>query len=524
MKNDCLSPTMTWLERRWLIGAASVVLFFCALPYLACVVSAGTGMAFTGIIVNPSDGMSYLAKMRLGWEGGWVFHLPYTIEQGPGGILFLYYVSLGHLAHLFDLPLAFVFHAARILAGFILLWLAYRLIACVTDSVSLRRQMWWLVAVSSGLGWLVGKFSLGFSYYEYQAILVNSTFYCLIANAHFPMAIALMLAMFIHVLKIHQWSWRAAFPFALFSWLLAMILPFLTVVVYLVLGVVMSVIWRRDRVFPKSQFIITLLGGASTLPILLYMHVVSQADPTLMGWSKQNITPSPSPLGFLFSYGLLLVFLVPGVRLALRRKSDWDILLLAWAATTVVLMYIPYSLQNRFSTGLHIPIAILAAQGLAETIRADWPRRLVVVFLAATSVYLVLNLLARAPVDVAVKHYKLMYISKHELAAYDWLRANAPLNNIVLGSPETGLLIPAYTGHKVLYGHLFETIDAAHRQALVQDFFSGKTDQAQVLRQYAVNYVLMGARERAFGEVDAASLGLKKAFNSGDVDVYQVTR
>src|SRR3974377_632874 len=114
---------ITSSERRWLIGAALLVLLTASLPYLFGVLAAGPDRVFTGLQVNPLDGLSYLAKMRLGFDGEWLFHLPFTPEQGQSVFLFTYFLALGHLARILGLPLILVFHAARLIGAFALLWM-----------------------------------------------------------------------------------------------------------------------------------------------------------------------------------------------------------------------------------------------------------------------------------------------------------------------------------------------------------------------------------------------------------------
>ena len=93
------------------------------------------------------------------------------------------------------MPLIVVFHLARLIGGFALLWMIYQLIARVTDAIDLRRRAWWIVALSSGVGWLAALLGHGDS--SDMTIPESNTFYSLIANAHFALAAAIMIAMFI---------------------------------------------------------------------------------------------------------------------------------------------------------------------------------------------------------------------------------------------------------------------------------------------------------------------------------------
>ena len=147
-----MSTAIISSERRWLLIRSIGVLALASLPYVIGALTAGPDRVFSGLQVNPLDGVSYLAKMQIGLHGEWLFSLRFTAESSTGVLLFTYFVALGQLARMLGLPLILVFHAARLLGGFALLWSIYALIARVTDSIDQRRRAWWLIVISSGLG------------------------------------------------------------------------------------------------------------------------------------------------------------------------------------------------------------------------------------------------------------------------------------------------------------------------------------------------------------------------------------
>ena len=87
-------------ELRWALAWAGVILAVSCVPYLIAWAATPSGYQFGGILVNPFDGYSYLAKMRQGWLGSWQFHLTYTPEPHEGAYVFLFYLALGHVAEL----------------------------------------------------------------------------------------------------------------------------------------------------------------------------------------------------------------------------------------------------------------------------------------------------------------------------------------------------------------------------------------------------------------------------------------
>lgn len=515
-----------------MIGAALIVLLLASLPYLVGILAAGPDQVFSGLQVNPLDGVSYLAKMRLGYNGGWLFQLLFTPEQGQGVFLFTYFIGLGHLARIFGLPLIVVFHAARLLGGFALLWMIYELIARVTDTIDLRRRAWWIVALSSGVGWLAVM--LGHADSSDMTIAESNTFYSLIANAHFALAAAIMIGMFILMLTMRSFSIGRTMALIVLSLFLAILQPFAPAAVYGIVGVTLLVVWWRNArsrpewsaveskdasAFPRAQFLSAFIAGLITAPLLLYLYSATQADEVLRAWSQQNQTLSPPPIDYLLGYGLLWVFAFFGARQAWRRKSDWDVLLLVWIIVTLPMLYAPFLLQRRLSLGLHVPIGILAAIGLTEIVRAKWPRRILIGATLLTSVFIELALFGGA----AARDPRI-YLTTSEAAALNWLQRNAPPEAVVLASPELGGFIPAFAGQRVVYGHPYETVNAQAREQQVKDFFAGTIDHTQMLRDYTVTYVVVGPRERKLGTLDMQELPLEEVLSVGDVVVYRVKR
>jgi len=46
-----------------------LILFILVLPYRLAAAMAGPDHVFIGFLLNPIDGATYLAKMRIGWSG-----------------------------------------------------------------------------------------------------------------------------------------------------------------------------------------------------------------------------------------------------------------------------------------------------------------------------------------------------------------------------------------------------------------------------------------------------------------------
>ena len=492
------SPGVRRGEWAWAVAATVCVVALASLPYIVVYFATPPDLRFVGVLINPLDGDSYFAKMQIGARGGWLFHLLYTAQAHPGALLFAFHILLGHVAAWTGLPIPVVYHLARVMAGCAMLLVVYVFIARVTQDLAKRRIAFLLVALSSGLGWLAAVFG----YLESSDLVIpeSNTFYSLHINPHFPLATALMIVVMIFVVRGLR-SAASGLQVAICaaaSLALAIVQPFAVVPLYITLAVYQLLFWRRDGRIAWQSVWTAVIAGAVTLPVTAYTFWVTQADPVLRGWTAQNVTPSPPVWDYVLGYGVILVLAMPGAIEAARRKSDIDLLLLAWVGVTLLLLYAPFALQRRFSLGLHVPLAILAAMGLG---RAAGGRKLATgAVLAATLPTTVLVVILA--LGGGLQHNPRLFVSADEAAALDWLREHAPPDAVVLASPEMGLFVPAWSGSRVVYGHPFETVDAERTKSRVEIFFAAGTsdaDRAAMLSEWNVSFVLAGPRERGLG-------------------------
>ncbi len=478
-------------DRRFFWCVTIIFVFLETVPYLIAWKSAGQDYVFGGFLINPQDGNSYLAKMYQGWLGEWRFKLPYTAEAGQGAYLFIYYIFLGHLARLFHLQLIFIFHAARIINTVILLCMIYRFLTAVLPANRQRRLAFILMILGSGLGWLFlpfGKFTSDFWVAEAYPFL--SAY----ANPHFPLSLALLLWLLTPSSKKKTaWDW------ALFIWVglvLSLLSPFAVVIGVVILSALAIWNWieQRDIKYVKDEIICLIGLIVGGVPYLLYDVWVVGTDPVLRGWNAQNITPSPGIGDLIISLSPALLLSVPGIWVVLRRKYDTSRVLLVWALIGIILLYIPLGLQRRFMIGLFIPVAILAVLGIDIFVNNRIFTKLIVVgvFLLSIPTNMIIVL---SGYQGAQTHNPTIYITNDEGNAFQWIASQTPRDALILAAPDTGLLIPAYTGRRVLYGHPFETINAVQNETLVIEAYqSGNMSRSTVLKD--IDYIFYGPREK----------------------------
>jgi len=416
-----------------------------------------------------------------------------------------------------------VYHGARVLAGVALLLAAYRFIISLGGERAQHRLALLLLAVSSGFGWLV----MLFGYISADLWVPEAfVFYSILDTLHFPLAIALMLLIFMALARPgREPGRRETLVAAGASVGLSIVQPFGVIPVYAALAVWLALRWLRDRRVEWSRVGWTAVAGLAAVVYPLYGLLAIQADPSLAAWSAQNQTPSPPVWDWLLSFGLVTVLAVPGVVMAARRRSDGDLLALAWLIAAGVGMYAPLSLQRRLALGLQVPLVLLATLGWRQVICPRLQRRLrkpltmaLVAFSALTNL-----LLMTMFVLGAMGGEPRYYLSDGEWAALEWLREEADHDHVVLCAPQTGMFVPAWAGQRVVYGHPFETVDAEQRAVQVEAYWAGEMDalgQESFLQENRVRYVLVGPRELGIGDW-GLEIG-ELVFEAGDVRVYEI--
>jgi hypothetical protein len=498
-----------WIVAGLLLGAS-------LLPYLYAASASGDGILFGGFLFNPIDGNSYLAKMQQGLQGSWTFSLPYTAEVGVGSLLNLYYIFLGHLARWSGLSLLWVYHLARLVGSLVLLAGLFRFVQRTLGEGVPARLAYLVGALGSGMGWLAlpwGAFTTDFWVAEAYPFL--SAY----AAPHFSLGLGLLLVLLAPpAAPAQEEAWPSiALRTLLLSCCLAIISPFGVVIVLVGLAwpflqAIFPLRWESITAALGERLPWVLLGGG---PWLLYYQWVAWRDPLLAGWNAQNLTPTPPLWDLVLAFSPFLLLAVPGAVQALRKDSANMRWVAAWLLLGMVLLYLPIGLQRRFMMGLYAPVVVLAVWLLNRMLHSH--RRLWLVGL----LLFVLSLPTNLVVLLAVRHAVVtqdaqIYYSQAEAAAFRWIAAQTELDSLILAAPDTGLLIPAHTGRRVIYGHPFETVQAETQQAAVEAYFAAPTTEFLAERQ--VDYVFYGPRERLLG--GPMPKGLALVYENQGVSLY----
>lgn len=499
-----------------------LILVLQAAPYLTAQLQWGSAWVFSGFLLNPIDGNTYLSKMQEGWAGEWRFYLLYSPDGGKGAFLFLFYLFLGHLARWFSIPLLLVFHAARMLS-ILALFGALRTF-CSRVYLSDRRSAdfaLWLVLLGGGMGWSAALAS-GFMTGDFW-IAEAYPFLSMLANPHFPLGLAILVwILTIDLGPSTRWSGPTT---AVLGLLLAVIQPFgLVILAGLMLG---RVIWHwvKERRFAPYNMVWALsMGGI----FLLYQYWSIRTDPVLALWDGQNLTPALEGWDFALSMLPALAFALIGIWAFWKQPDDSIFILVFWLVFAVILVYMPFNLQRRFMTGIYVPIALLGAAGaswMTSTLRpaGRWAFPLLLGFSLLTNLLILVSSVFTARGLVDGQPDRRIFLPSAEVEAMGWLRDNTPQDAVVLARAATGLFIPAWSGRRVVYGHPYESIHAEQQKENVSAYFEGRMSEdeaGQLLRDNHVTYIFVEISEQDSNQT--LPLLNKKVYDEDGFSIYQV--
>lgn len=499
---------------------------------------------FSGFVVGVEDGNSYIAKMRSGYEGSWVFRTPYTLMPQNGLIAYLPYILLGKLAGQPALheQLVLLFHWFRIASGIFAILATYDFVATFIRDKLIRWVCVVLATIGGGLGWIlligVGNHELPLEWYSPEAF----GFLNLFGLPHLSLGRGLFLWTILAYLQLwkNSESQYKAFPWKLsLLWFFSGIAqPLYPGLLGLISGVHWLVVLIQSRIGTAGNYqplplfrVFRNLLFAGIAPSILFFYTTYKflSDPYLKIWSRQNYLPSAPLISYVFSYGWLIPLIVIGAIKLWRIDRLKGLFLSVWMMMVPILVIIPVSIQRRLIEGAWVGFVTLAGVYLQkehfhyrETIRTIIVLSLITLSLPS-SIFLMYGSALRATVPAEP-----IFLPAQQVRMFEVLDEYAKKsgNKAVLAAYSTSNALPAFASVQVMIGHGPES---AHGQVIleqVKDFYSNHVDEPfrqNFLRQYNIHYVIWGDAEREYGgwNPDTAPY-LTLIYSDENTNIYEV--
>lgn len=533
-------------DQVWACVIACIAVALMVLPYWLGYVFARPGLEPTGVIMNPEDSQSYFAKMLQGYDGHWLYRIPFTTEEHTPAFIGGFYLWLGHLARSLGLSLVAMWHLARTLAALLMFIAIFGFIARFLPDTRARWIAYLLAVFGSGLGWLLFLLNqptwLDWTPVDFKMPEAHP-FFSALTFPHIATSTALLLISFWLTLEAfaNRYRWLYAIGAGVANLAIAIVFPFLIFLIVAVLGIywMMLVVQARRVLYREALIVVTTL--VIPMPLVVYYTWTLANNSVFRTWDAQAITLSPPVPHYVIAYGaMMLLALLSGH----RRRAE-QIFLWAWLIAAALLVYAPHPQQRRFVQGVQIPLAVLSAVGwlqvvlpwLAQTRVFRWivshprytpaglERLLSVVFVLAMSLsnwYVLASVTLTATVEQPYPLFRL----RDEIAAVDWLRANTNRTEVVLSAYETGNYIAAHAGNYVWIGHWTETAAWDSKLKEVEKFFNATmADEERIifLRDQRIAYIFWGPAERELGPFNPVQARyLERAFTNDNVQIYRV--
>lgn len=503
-------------EWRWVIIVSGLLAALTLVPYAWALASnqGSEAVRFMGTLSSLENGANYLSSIEQGRRGAWLFEMYHTPEAHNGAGFSLFYIFLGHVGHVTGLSNVAVFHLARVATSLFMFLALYQFGATVWVRLRPRRLFFTLVAVGSGLGWLMLLFSTDPVAADMR-IPEAFPLFAAFTNPHYPLSIgclALIASTYVTVFRRGHQAEPSVDNGGLTVLLLAIALSVIQPTALLPIGgaLMLYVIMRYNltRQFPVHELRWASMLWLPALPLLVYYVAVFQFNEVMAQFNAQNEAPSPAVYQYVVGYGLLLIVALPGLARAVRRfERDGDQLMLLWFAVNVVDLYLPFNPQRRLTLGLIIPLAYFGVRALEDywfyKIPRDWraPALIAVVVFLVPSHILNFGLpLYGAVIEKESGLSAGLLVESDYWDAIQWLDEQPVSGAVVLASPTISAWIPAYTGNRVVFGHPTETVPSEERFSQVEDWYLGKdcTTLLDDALPFHVRYVLWGPREQDF--------------------------
>jgi hypothetical protein len=511
------------------------IIILSIIPYLIGASYCPPGMKFMYFIGNNFDQNSYIAWMKQAQEGNILFEDKFTTEPHPKVFFHPFFLFCGIFSSITGIDLLITYHLIRVIFTFILLILVYLFSSIFLSKIHYKLFFLMLISLSSGLGWLAPHPLLSPLGNNYQIMSIDMwvseaiTFLIILTKPLFITALILMISIFILILKSYETKKVYLSVIAgILGAILGLIHPYDIITIYSVN--IIYLIWIRGNYKQIKSFIIFLI---LSLPAIIYEYIIFTFTPVFKEWAK-TFTLSPNPYSFIIGYGFIGLFAFIYIYYNWDKKSKKDIFLISWVFTVLLLSYFPIRFQRRLILGLHIPLTLLATNGIFKYV-IPWIKNKPFFKKINEAILLLIIFVLTIPTNIRyiiddLYHTKTYYLNynlyNEDVEALKWVDKNIPSSETVLASFVIGIYIPGWTGNKVYVGHYDQTINANEKLKRIRIFFNNETtinERINLIKESKARYIYYGPFERIVGTPNFDKMDfLKKIYQNEKVSIYKI--
>ena len=512
-------------EKIYLALISLVFVILTTIPYLYFWEKTPENNIYTGTnYLLSNDNFVYYSYIEQIKQNSFLLQDLFTSEK-LSPVLNVFWLSIGIFAKIFNLSAPLAFHISRILLSFVLVYVLYHFLSLFFKNYKSRIFALIFLLFTSGVGGIFLHFISKptnylnqIYYYPIDQTLVESNiFLSALLSPHHIASLICILLIFTFLLKSFL---ENSFKYLLISGFIALFYfqfhPFFFLLVALTLAMFITLDSWNNKKINYSWLLKSLAFLAFSLIPLVYFYFI-QTNYYNNLKDLQNVTLSPQIWYILPSILFYGIFIILGLK---NNKNDKNIILLnafllSWLLSGLVLMYLPLPFQSRFIKSLQIPMVILDFQGLLY-LKDKYLKRWNLLFIFAIFICFSLsNILVYYKIFDLTPKIDNLYISTEKIKSLNWVKKNIDKSSIILAKKNDGLLITAFCGKKVFFGHPIETINFQNKSLISKSIF--EKENIDLAKENNINYIYQDKKSKAI-----KNALLENIFENSDVIIYKI--
>jgi hypothetical protein len=356
-----------------------------------------------------------------------------------------------------------------------------------------------------------------------------NTYWSLLWNPLYPYSLLLILLFFNYLERaIRERQRHFVYLSGCALGVMAFVHPYHVPLLYTIAITMLLLRMRRD----VAPYLLGLF--AISLPFVSIVYLISRLNPLAAQHTTTGLMASPPLPVYLLGLGLPLIVMTCGIILFGRELLERFTPLILWVILGLLFCYLPFWFQRKFIFGIQLPIGILAGVAIDMAVtRISSARGRRLAFICLTGIMLPLAVLTQLHnirstlSSVKANPTGSFYLSKELHAGMSYLGSISSTNDIVFASEPTSLLLPAFSGNTVLWGHWAMSVDAVARKQWMMTIMQLQNGP-ETRRKFAaagVRFIFLdGDLKRWFENTQANWLvtGTEKVFQNTDVLIYRV--
>lgn len=466
---------------------AIIVAVLMILPYLIAYFLTPKGQVFTGFIFESVDGFTYLSKMSNA-EHGLSFLNNYTIGENYGGYHFMMYILMGKISLLFKMPYIVTYHILRVILSVIFVYILYELLITMNIKDNKKQNIIVFITVFLSNNEFIKDLVRIYSRKKIgngDQFIDSTPFTSMLYTPHYVLLMILLVLILKYTIIYTNNRLKNSFVMGVLLLIASLVHPFSAVAFGIYSGSYILLNDIKNKEISINNLLLLSLFGLLPLPYLGYSLYAFTHFTTLIEWNKQAIIPRGEFVSRFLSTGLIFMCSYIFIIMKCNWKKDRNVI--TWFLTLAILgCLLPFQSAPRLEEAIGVYIGILTGFLLYEYVYINGKKVLaiiILIILSFNSFWLTLE-----PIFMTNKTDSAMYTSTERNDLHKFIKDNINSNDLIFSDYYSGLLIPAYTGKRVILGHHHESANFLYWTNILEDI--EKTGDLSILEKNNIKYYL----------------------------------